>query len=227
MAMISLALDRGPLERAFGLACQLCKLLRSVKIHSLLDRFGPKFLEALRRYDCPVWVDYKLHDTPETVAERVRALVDNGAKIITVHASSGVAAMRAAVETAGTKAEIYAVTLLTSLGDEEIGRIYDTRRTRKEIAHELALMAQEAGVKTVTCSALEVAHLKHSRMLTDMRFVVPGTRSAGVSTGHHKRTGTPAQAVADGADELVIGRQATEAADPLLAFSSFAAEAGE
>lgn len=123
-------------------------------------------------------------------------------------------------------AAIYAITVLTSLDDAEIARIYGKDRTREEIVHELALMAKEAGVRTVVCSAQEVKMLKESVDLGGMRFTVPGTRSAGVALGQQKRSGTPAQAVADGADELVAGSQVTKAEDPVKAFEAMTAEIG-
>ncbi len=230
---ISLALDGLSLTRALDLAEKLGKWLRSLKLHDLLDAYGPIVLRLLGEAGFrDVWVDYKLHDTKDTVALRVAALVRNGARIITVHASGGVPMMRAAVNAIGNgwhggkAAEIYAITVLTSLDDAEIARIYGKDRTRAEIVHELALMAKEAGVGTVVCSAQEVGMLKQSPDLVGMRFVVPGTRSAGVALGQQKRSGTPTQAVADGADELVAGSQVTTAEDPVAAFTAMAAEIG-
>ncbi|MHB8913485.1 MAG: orotidine-5'-phosphate decarboxylase [Minisyncoccota bacterium] len=230
---ISLALDGMTFVRALELAKQLGRRLRAMKLHDLLDGYGPQALAGLQKAGATrLWVDYKLHDTKDTVALRVRALVRNGAKIITVHASGGVPMMKAAVdatisECEGSLAEIYAITILTSLDDFEIGRIYGRDRTREEIVHELALMAKEAGVRTVVCSAQEVGRLKRSPYLAGMRFVVPGTRSAGVALGQQKRSGTPAQAIADGADELVAGSQVTKADDVETAFRAFAEEVGE
>lgn len=139
--------------------------------------------------------------------------------------------MRAAVAAAEddleqTLAEIWAITVLTSLDDAEIARIYGKDRTRFDIVHEFALMAKEAGVWTVVCSAQEVGMLRQSPDLVGMKFVVPGTRSAGVALGQQKRSGTPAQAIADGATYLVAGSQVTKADDPVAAFNTMAAEIG-
>ncbi len=226
-SLISLAPDGLPLKKALDLAEQLGKWAKSLKIHNLLDAYGPIIIRLLTEAGIKsVWVDYKLHDTKDTVAMRVRALVANGAKVITVHASGGVEMMQSAVEAAGDQAEIYAVTVLTSLNDSEIERIYGKDRTREEIVRELALMAKEAGVKTLVCSAQEVGMLKQSPELEGMQCTVPGTRSAGVELGQQKRSGTPTQAVADGADELVAASQVVKAADPVAAFKSMAAEIG-
>ncbi len=228
---ISLALDGVPVEKAFNLVRGLRDRVKSFKLHDLLDAYGPEFLHQLGILGVQRWVDYKLHDTKDTVALRVRALIGNGASIITVHASGGVEMMKAAVEAtiiAGEPAaEIYAITVLTSLDDKETARSYGADRTREQIVHEFALMAYEAGVRTVVCSALEVAMLKQSAKLPDMKFTVPGTRSAGVALGQQKRSGTPAQAIIDGASELVAGSQVTKAQDPIAAFDAMAAEIGE
>jgi len=230
MKRISLALDGLSRQQALELTRQLRGRLRAVKLHDLLDANGPSIIHDLGKAGAEVsWIDYKIHDTKDTVALRVRALVKNGAKIVTVHASGGVPMMMAAVEATFNRfreqlAEIYAITVLTSLDDDEIKRIYGGERTREQIVHELALMAHEAGVRTVVCSAKEVKMLKESTDLPGMRFTVPGTRSAGVALGQQKRSGTPAQAIADGADELVAGSQITKAEDPVVAFENMAKE---
>ncbi len=244
MKKISLALDGLSPERALELTRKLGRLLRAVKLHDLIDRWGSVVIQRLKATGVKrVWVDYKLHDTKDTVVLRVKALIENGADIITVHASGGVPMMKAAVDatfseprediaeigasTVTQMAEIYAITVLTSLDDEEIKRIYGKDRTRAQIVHELALMAHEAGVRTVVCSAQEVKMLKESVDLPGMRFTVPGTRSEGVALGQQKRSGTPGQATEDGADELVAGSQITKAEDPVAAFKSMASEIGE
>jgi len=230
--MISLALDGLSAERAIELVKKLGRWLHAVKLHDLLDAYGPIIIQNLRQVGGKTpWVDYKIHDTKDTVALRVRALVRNGAKIITVHASGGVPMMKAAVnatfsECGDRLAEIYAITVLTSLDDKEIERIYGKDRTREQIVHELALMAKEAEVRVVVCSAKEVGMLSRSEDLAGMRFTVPGTRSVGVALGQQKRSATPAQAVADGADELVAGSQVTKAEDPVVAFKAMAEEIG-
>ncbi len=234
---VALALDGVAPNKALHLVKELGKWLRSVKIHDLLDAWGPDFIRALKKAGAKVlWVDYKIHDTKDTVGLRVRALVKNGAKIITVHASGGVPMMKEAVkatlsESGDVLAEIYAITVLTSLSSDpndengdEIGRIYGKDRTREQIVHEFALMAKEAGVRTVVCSALEVRMLKQSPDLEGMRFVVPGTRSAGVALGQQKRSTTPIQAIDDGADVLVAGSQVTGDANPISAFRAIAVE---
>ena len=112
---ICLALDGQSVASATNLAWNLGKSSHALKIHDLLDKFGPVVMGSLKRNGARlVWVDYKLHDTKDTVGLRVAALVKNGADIITVHASGGIPMMEAAVAAAQDKCQIWAITLLTS-----------------------------------------------------------------------------------------------------------------
>jgi orotidine-5'-phosphate decarboxylase len=155
--------------------------------------------------------------------------VANGAKIITVHASGGVPMMQAAVNATFSGcddplAEIWAITVLTSLDKGEVARIYGKERTVAQIVREFALMAKEAGVETVVCSAEEVGVLSKDPELKGMKFTVPGTRSPGKALGQQKRSGTPSQAIADGATYLVAGSQVTKAEDPVMALEAMVTE---
>jgi orotidine-5'-phosphate decarboxylase len=227
---ICLALDGLSAEEVILLTNELKHRVYAVKAHDLLDVYGPPIIKQLMDVGAPrVWIDHKVHDTPDTVGRRIAAHVHNGAQIITVHASGGVPMMKAAVQaTHGGKhdaqAEIWAITVLTSLDDNEIKRIYGADRTRDQIVLEFALMAQEAGVRTIVCSAQEVGTLSRNPLLEGMQFTVPGTRSAGVALGQQKRSGTPEQAATDGATFLVAGSQVTQSVNPLAAFSEFAAK---
>ncbi|MEI8096603.1 MAG: orotidine-5'-phosphate decarboxylase [Candidatus Moraniibacteriota bacterium] len=230
---LCLALDGLPLSSALVLAKALGPRCYAVKAHELHDAHGPVIIDALKQGGAKrIWIDYKTHDTPDTVALRVKSLVWNGADIVTVHASGGVLMMCAAVEAARIKssaspAEIWAITVLTSLGSDEIARIYGADRTPQQIVLDLALMAKEAGVTGLVCSAQEVVSLRECQDLNDMKLVVPGTRSVGVALGNsQKRSGTPAQTIADGATLLVAGSQVTRAADPVEAFNTMADEIG-
>lgn len=229
---IFLALDGMRVESALALTGALAPWVYAPKIHDLLDAEGPPIIKDLKETGIDkVWVDYKLHDAKDAVAGRVKALAKNGASVITVHASGGVPMMRAAVEAAQGKdgqvlVEIWAITVLTSLDESEIARIYGKERTPAQITLEFALMAKEAGVKTVVCSVQEVEMLSTHPDLAGMEFTVPGTRSAGVAAGQQKRLGTPAEAMVKGATGLVAGSQVTKAADPVAALKAFAAEIG-
>lgn len=224
---LSLALDGMSLVKAFGLLNRIGGMIHTVKLHDLLDTMGPKALEFLSLLGVQPWVDYKLHDTKDTVGLRVSALVMHGAKVVTVHASGGVEMMRSAVE--ATKngfdervAKIYAITLLTSLSDEEILLIYG--RPRLVVVEILVRMALEAGVDGIVCSALELEHLRSLPEFKDVHLVVPGTRSVGADLGQQKRSDTPENAVANGASELVVGSQVTKSEDPEIAISKYVEE---
>ena len=228
---ICMALDGLTVEKSLELTVTLAPWLYAVKIHDLYDDQGPSIIGDLRRAGAKrVWIDAKLHDTPDTVAARARALVRNGASIITVHASGGIPMMKAAVDAVftdcGRAAEIWAITILTSLDPKEIARIYGADRTPNQIVLDLALMAKEANVNGIVCSAQEVGMLRQHPDLSGMVFTVPGTRSVGVATGQQKRSGTPAQAITDGATYLVAGSQVTKAKDPVAAFRAMATEIG-
>lgn len=225
----SLALDGMSLERAFLRLQQLGNVISTAKVHDLLDALGPMVLRFLTLLGVQPWVDYKLHDTKDTVGLRVSALVRNGAKTITVHASGGVEMMKSAVAATMSGcdervAKIYAITLLTSLSDEEILLIYG--RPRLVVVEILARMALEAGVDGIVCSALELEHLRSLPEFANVHLVVPGTRSVGADLGQQKRSDTPENAVANGADELVVGSQVTKADDPEIAMLKYVAEVG-
>lgn len=228
---ICLALDGLTLERALELTAALGPLAHAVKCHDLYDAYGPRIIGELKKAGARrLWIDYKLDDTKKTVTFRTQALLRNGVNIITVHASGGVPMMEAALDAVftdcGPAAEIWAITVLTSLDPEEIGRIFGKDRAPQKIVLDFALMAGEAGVNGIVCSAEEVGMLRRCEDLAGTKLIVPGTRSVGVALGQQKRSGTPAQAIVDGATYLVAGSQVTEADDPVAAFKAMAAEIG-
>lgn len=194
----------------------------AIKIHDRYDALGPSIVGALKDAGAQrVWMDAKLHDIPNTARARAKAFAENGVDILTVHASGGVDMMRAAKEGA-PNAEIYAVTVLTSLSEETTGLVYG--RSSMETVRTLAHLAQEAGIDGVVCSAKEVGVLSKEPALDGLKFVVPGVRSPGADAHDQKRVATPAEAIKDGASLLVIGRQVTTAQDPVEALAAIRAE---
>jgi orotidine-5'-phosphate decarboxylase len=158
-----------------------------------------------------VFLDLKFYDIPETVSRAVERVVELGVRFLTVHAVSSV--MRAAVAArAGSKLRILGVTVLTSIGPEDLEDL-GFPGTIDELVARRAGRAMELGVDGVVASPLEAARVR-SIIGPDAVLVTPGVRSAGADKGDQKRTGTPAQAMRDGASYLVIGRQITRAADP-------------
>lgn len=182
-------------------------LVYAVKIHNLYDKFGPEIVGILKKAGAEkVWADFKLYDIPNTGKLRTENIK---ADIVSVHASGGVHMMREAVQSGK---EIFAVTMLTSFSPLEVKQIYN--REVDEAVLALAKLAHEAEVSGIVCSPKEIKMLKGNPELKDLKLVVPGIRSLGIDLNDQNRTGTPDQAILDGADYLVIGRQITQASDP-------------
>ncbi len=163
----------------------------------------------------PVFLDLKFHDIPNTVADAVRAALSLAPVMLTVHASGGAAMMRAAADAAeeagANRPLVLGVTVLTSLGAEDLAATGLAGPVPDQVMR-LARLAQASGLDGVVCSAREVAALR-AECGAAFTLVVPGIRPAGAAAGDQKRTATPAEAVAAGADYLVIGRPVTGADD--------------
>lgn len=177
---------------------------------------GPRAVEGLRGAGERVFLDLKLHDIPATVARAVEAALRHGADYLTVHASAGREALRAALEvTRGSNLQLLAVTVLTSVDDtvlEEIGG----RGPARDAVLRLARLATDAGFSGLVCSPQECALLR-AELGSDVLLVTPGVRPSGGAPGDQKRVATPGAAIAAGADLLVVGRPIRDAADPKAA----------
>jgi orotidine-5'-phosphate decarboxylase len=172
---------------------------------------GMDFVRELKAEGKDVFLDLKMYDIPETVKRAVAQVARVGAQFLTVHGSSAV--MRAAVEgKQGSGLKLLAVTVLTSFDRGDLDD-YGYSRDISDLVQFLARKAVEARVEGIVTSPLEVANV---RRITgpEMTLVIPGVRSASAPRGDQKRVATPADAMRDGADYLVIGRQITRAADP-------------
>lgn len=212
---IILAADDLSIDATIELAEKIGPRVYAMKIHEAYDAVGPGIVVQLKQAGVRrVWMDAKLHDIPNTVRLRARAYADAGIDIVSVHASGGIEMMRAAKEGA-REAQVFAITVLTSLSPEEAHLIYG--RTLEEEVYALARLAKEAGVDGVVCSPQEVAMLAEDSALSGLKFVVPGVRSTGIALNDQKRTALPKEALAAGATHLVIGRQITTAHDPIEA----------
>jgi orotidine-5'-phosphate decarboxylase len=175
---------------------------------------GMPFVEELLGLGKQVFLDLKLHDIGETVKRATAVIARSGVTFLTVHAS--VSVMRAAVDARGaSNLRLLAVTVLTSLDDVDLREDgYD--RGGRELVEMRARQAVELRVDGVVASALEAARIRQLAG-PDLLLVTPGVRSRGSAAGDQKRVATPAEALRDGADYLVIGRQVTRAADPVAA----------
>lgn len=172
----------------------------------------------------PVFLDLKLHDIPVQVAGAVRSVAATGAGLVTVHAAGGSEMIRAAADAAGDLT-ILAVTVLTSLDDAALAEIGLAGPSEKAVLG-LAELALDSGAHGLVCSPLEVEAIRSRFGSVDQGgplLVVPGIRPQGSARGDQRRTLTPAQAMAAGADVLVIGRPITEAPDPGAAAAAIAA----
>jgi orotidine-5'-phosphate decarboxylase len=163
----------------------------------------------------PLFLDLKLHDIPNTVAGAVRAVMPLAPAFLTLHAGGGPAMLRAAVEAAAGAVKLLGVTVLTSLDGADLDRV-GQRGPVLDQARRLAGLAREAGLAGIVCSPHEIAALR-AELGSGFLLVVPGIRPAGAGAGDQKRVMTPREALAAGADHLVIGRPITAAADPAAA----------
>jgi orotidine-5'-phosphate decarboxylase len=174
----------------------------------------------------PVFLDLKLHDIPNTVAGAVSAVLPLGAAMLTLHAAGGsamIAAARSTAEAAGpNRPKLLAVTVLTSLSAEALAETGVSDTPRAQVLR-LAKLALAAGADGLVCSPQEVAMLR-DEIGPDPVLVVPGIRPLGSAAGDQARTLTPREAVAAGADWLVIGRPITQAPDPAAAAARIAAD---
>jgi orotidine-5'-phosphate decarboxylase len=185
---------------------------------------GMEFVEQLALFGKKVFLDLKLYDIGETVKRATKKICSSHAvTFLTVHGSRPI--MRAAIEGRGqTNVKLLAVTVLTSFDREDLADLgYPVPVS--DLVELRVKKAMESGMDGVVCSPLEIACVRKiaGRRLT---LVIPGVRSAGAATGDQKRVATPQEAMRDGADYLVIGRQVTRAADPRRACQEILAEVG-
>lgn len=227
MARLVVALDFPEAAPALVLARSLKGTVPWVKVGlELFTAEGPGIVSRLRDMDFRVFLDLKLHDIPNTVRGAVLAAAAAGADMLTLHASGGSRMLAAAAEAReGLEKDaaplLMAVTMLTSLTPEDTAGIYE--KGPAEMVLDLAAKAFHSGMNGVVCSPLEAKSVKAA---TDKRFLclTPGIREPGATQpDDQRRTATPAEAVAAGADFLVVGRPITRAADPAAAATRIAA----
>jgi orotidine-5'-phosphate decarboxylase len=175
---------------------------------------GPSLVAEVAK-SARVFLDLKFHDIPNTVAGAVAAAARSGASLVNVHAFGGRAmleAARRALPDGSERPRLVAVTLLTSLDAKALADLPIAGHP-EGIARRLALLAKECGLDGVVCSPSDVRAIR-AACGPDFLTVVPGIRPAGADPGDQKRVATPGEAVAAGADILVVGRPVTAAPDP-------------
>lgn len=219
------AIDRPDLAAGLALAETLRGVVGGVKLGlELFVAEGPRAVRAMAATGLPIFLDLKLHDIPNTVAGAVRAAARLGAALLTVHAGGGRAMLEAAVQAARAAPappRLLAVTVLTSLDAADLAAT-GVAGGPLDQAVRLAKLARAAGLDGVVCSPVEIAALREA-LGPEALIVVPGIRPAGAAAADQKRVATPQEALARGADLLVIGRPITEAADPRAAALAIAA----
>ena len=217
---IFVALDTVDAGRALSLARNLSGLIGGVKMgKEFFTANGPKGVERVAQSGLPAFLDFKFNDIPQTVSSAVSAALPLRPFIITIHTLGGAAMMRGAAAAAGAAGTgrplIVGITVLTSLDDGDLRDLGVAGPVQDRVL-ALARLARDCGLDGVVCSPLEVADLRRE-LGPEFKLVVPGIRPTWAAAGDQKRIMTPSQAVAAGADYLVIGRPITGADDPRAA----------
>jgi len=213
---IILALDGKSMDEVMTFVESLKNEVAGFKFNDALDQHAERVIGFVKK-EAPgafIWADIKAHDIPQTVANRLKKYAGMGVHWITVHASGGLTMMRYAVAVEPS-IKIIAVSVLTSLGEDECNLIYGG--PVKATVLKFALMAKDAGVWGLVSSAKELEFLrKHG--ITGIKKITPGVRPEWYGKkDDQKRRMTPGEAIKAGADYLVIGRPITQAEEPLIA----------
>jgi orotidine-5'-phosphate decarboxylase len=218
------ALDVPTVERAISLAEELAPVVGAFKIGSeLFTSTGPDIVRRIRSTGALVFLDLKFHDIPNTVAKAVAAATRLDVQMLTIHLCGGPEMARAAESSARETAGllrcpiplVLGVTVLTSMNAQELSSVGLQPHPAKQV-ERLAGLAVDAGLRGLVCSPLELAGLRQTLPPT-MQLVAPGIRGPGEAAGDQKRTLGAGEALAAGADWLVIGRPIYAAADPRAA----------
>lgn len=180
---------------------------------------GLELARELARSGKKVFLDMKLLDIPNTVERATRNAAATGATFLTVHGQDGKTLRAAAAGRAGTNLKLLAVTVLTSLGEEDLAE-QGLSRSPADTVSDRVRLARENGCDGVVASALEAARVREI-VGRGMAIVTPGIRLPDDAAGDQTRIATPQVAIAAGADYLVAGRPITAAADPLAAARNF------
>lgn len=215
------AVDTPDLERAKSLASMLAQSEVALKLGlEFFNANGPQGVKQVHESapDLPLFVDLKYKDIPNTVAGAVRSLTSKvQPAYLNVHALGGLEMMKAAKAACPEGVKLLAVTILTSIDEEELARTGQKGPISEQVKR-LALLTKEAGLDGVVCSAHEIELLREA-CGPDFILMVPGIRPAGSDHGDQKRVMTPKQAIDLGATHLVIGRPITGATDPAKAIT--------
>jgi len=212
---VYLALDLPQLDAAKALAARVKAHVGGVKLGlEFFCAHGHHGVHEIAHLGLPVFLDLKLHDIPNTVAGAMQAIHVLEPAIVTIHASGGRAMMEDAKAAAAEHTRVVAVTMLTSLDENDLRRT-GVNGTPHEQVMRLAELAEKAGLDGIVCSGHEVGAVR--KQWRNGFFVVPGLRLAEGNHADQKRVVTPRQARDDGASVLVVGRPISRAEDPVAA----------
>ena len=199
----------------------------------LYTSMGNEIIRYIKDIKCKIFLDLKLHDIPNTVAKSARVLTGLGIDMFNVHSQGGYEMMKKAKEASVAEAsaleidapQLIAVTILTSLGDEEVQAI-GSQKTAKEMVAHLGKLTEQAGLDGVVCSPLEAGLIRDTCSENFLR-VTPGVRPLGEAVGDQKRITTPKAALEEGSSYIVVGRPITEAENVVKAARSIIKEMEE
>lgn len=223
------ALDTQEVEEATAIAQQVMPHVGAIKLGlEFFTANGAAGVSHITRLGIPVFLDLKFHDIPNTVAKAIAATAGMNMFMMTVHTSGGRGMLQAAIDASDRVAQVtgkerplvIGVTLLTSLDQDDIS-IIGFQDTVQDQVIRLADLAQSAGLDGVVCSPFEIAPIRKA-CGNELTLVVPGIRPQGSDSGDQKRILTPKEALARGADYLVIGRPITHAHDRATAAHAIA-----
>jgi len=221
---IIVALDFPAAEPALAFVSQVRPSLCRLKVgKELFTAAGPRLIEQFHRRGFEVFLDLKFHDIPNTTAQACKAAAGLGVWMVNVHALGGRKMMEAARDAVAQSArppKLIAVTVLTSMAQQDLAEI-GIGATPAEMVLRLAKLARDSGLDGVVCSAQEAALLRQ-HCGKEFCLVTPGIRPAQASLDDQSRVMTPQAALQAGSSYLVIGRPITQAADPLLALQNIA-----
>ncbi len=225
---IIVALDYPEATPALDLVARLEPALCRLKVgKELFTAAGPQLVEQFMRRGFEIFLDLKFHDIPNTAAQACKAAAALGVWMVNVHALGGRKMMEAACEAVARAArppKLVAVTVLTSMAQEDLAEI-GIAATPADLVLRLATLARDSGLDGVVCSAQEAALLRRE-CGNEFCLVTPGIRPADAAADDQSRIMTPRAALENGASYLVIGRPITRAADPLRALQEISKQIG-
>ena len=229
---IIVAQDVPTKEEALAIVDELGDKVGAYKIGmQLYNACGPEIIEEVTKRKGRIFLDLKFHDIPNTVASAARVAANLGVYMFNVHACGGSTMMKAAADALKEEAAklgverplLIAVTVLTSMNEEELqGEVGISRSLNEQVA-AMAKLAKDCGLDGVVASAKEIKLIREA-CGDDFLIVTPGIRPRDAAADDQKRIKTPGEAVADGADYLVIGRPITKAADRTAAVANIVAD---